>query len=143
MYSTYVLDKRISQVLTLLSNMALTTMIGGMKDNFGDEGLGKYWRFKEVEEDNFVFKLFTKTSFAICIAAAICILTFGVFGDPIDCDVGDSVDKDVFTRHCYIHGSTHIGQDFLHQVRKQEDEGNGYCLREEVSLRKYGSPTML
>ena len=118
-------------------------MFEGVKSNLGDEGLGKYWRFKEVDEDNFVFKLFTKISFAICIAASIFVVLGAAFGDPIDCNGPDGIDGTFFARHCYIHGSTHIKDSFLKKVREEEGNGNGYCLREEVSLRKYGSPTML
>jgi len=68
---------------------------------------------KEVNYDNFTFKLFYRATFGLCVLSSLLLGASQYVGDPIECDPGGSKDTDkyksVFEDHCWIHGGTRIG----------------------------------
>ena len=70
-------------------------------------------QYKEVNDDNIVFKLFTRVSFAICILSSVVVMATQYFGDPIHCDKGlHNINSDVFKSYCWIHGSKHVPKEY-------------------------------
>jgi hypothetical protein len=46
----------------------------------------KQFRFDEVDADNWVFKLFYRASFSLCLAGSILCAATTYIGSPITCD---------------------------------------------------------
>ena len=69
------------------------------------EEFTKYFKFDAIDLDNWVWKLYSKASVALCmVAAALCICTT-YFGKPIDCY---AVEDPFVTQYCWVHGSYHF-----------------------------------
>ena len=64
------------------------------------------FKFDEVDSDNWVFKLFYRASFSICLASSILCVATTYIGNPITCD----------------HPHTTISMDLIHQVRRAATE---------------------
>jgi len=66
---------------------------------------------KEVNYDNFTFKMFYRATFGLCVLASLLLGASQYIGDPIECDPGvdDEKFQSVFEDHCWIHGGTRIG----------------------------------
>merc|ERR1711971_1296049 len=88
---------------------------------------------KEVNYDNFTFKLFYRATFGLCVLASLLLGASQYVGDPIECDPGGGSDKyqSVFEDHCWIHGGTRIGhgdkekqKHFGCLIRPDSDKGD-------------------
>ena len=66
----------------------------------------KQFKFDEVDSDNWVFKLFYRASFSICLAGSILCVATTYIGNPITCD----------------HPHTTISMDLIHQVTRAATE---------------------
>ena len=80
------------------------------------------FKIKKCLIDNTTFRLHYHYTFVIlCISSFLQTLN-QFFGDNIDCDVGDGVEKSVFDVYCWIHGTFTLpsylvgkrGHDFPH-----------------------------
>ena len=69
----------------------------------------KQFKFDEVDSDNWVFKLFYRASFSICLAGSILCVATTYIGNPITCD----------------HPHTTISMDLIHQVKRAQLLGIG------------------
>ena len=84
---------------------------------------------KEVNEDNFVAKLFHKATFGFLILGAALVASNQYIGDPIKCNqpVGHgNIDVDLLTTSCWIHGSYHLPSKFLEEASKKSA---AFCAR--------------
>ena len=63
---------------------------------------------KEVEDENIVFKLFTRASFVLCLLSAVVVGTTEFFGAPIICDITKNIRQELFDAFCWINGATHF-----------------------------------
>merc|ERR1712062_546459 len=64
---------------------------------------------KEVEDENLVFKMFTKATFVLFILCAVLVSTSEFFGNPIICENGN----DMVHAFCWINGAKHVEHSFL------------------------------
>jgi hypothetical protein len=70
-------------------------------------------KIKDVNEDNAVFKLFSKVSVGLCLLASVIVAATQFWGDPIHCDhTGFDVDSDTFEAHCWVHGSMIVKKEY-------------------------------
>jgi len=84
---------------------------------------------KEVNEDNFVAKLFHKATFGFLILGAALVASNQYIGDPIKCNKPtghDNMDVDLLTKSCWIHGSYHLPPKFL---EKASEKLPAFCAR--------------
>jgi hypothetical protein len=66
---------------------------------------------KEIDKDNFTFKLFYRASYGLCILASTLVGASTYIGDPIECyEAQGGVASGVFEDHCWIHGTERIGE---------------------------------
>jgi len=77
---------------------------------------------KEIDKDNFTFKLFYRASYGLCILASTLVGASAYIGDPIECNQ-DKVDEGVFEDHCWIHGTERIGVGKANEREIQEHFG--------------------
>ena len=75
---------------------------------------------KEVEDENLVFKMFTKATFVLFILCAVLVSTSEFFGNPIICENGN----DMVHAFCWINGAKHIEHSF---VEKNKDLTHWGC----------------
>ena len=79
----------------------------------------KYFTWDTTDLDNWVWKLYSKASVALCmLAAALCICST-YFGNPMDCHKNE--DKFV-TQYCWVHGSYKFAlqqQEFAEEVAER------------------------
>jgi len=80
---------------------------------------------KEVEDENLVFKMFTKATFVLFILCAVLVSTSEFFGNPIICENGN----DMVHAFCWINGAKHVAhslvetnKDLTHWGCKLSDE---------------------
>merc|ERR1712062_481621 len=80
---------------------------------------------KEVEDENLVFKMFTKATFVLFILCAVLVSTSEFFGNPIICENGN----DMVHAFCWINGAKHVehslvekNNDLTHWGCKLSDE---------------------
>ena len=64
---------------------------------------------KEVEDENLVFKMFTKATFVLFIVCAVLVSTSEFFGKPITCIGGN----DEIHAFCWINGAKHINHSLV------------------------------
>ena len=67
---------------------------------------------KEIEDENIVFKMFTKATFVLFIMCAFLVTTAEFFGTPIICSKGD----DMVNAFCWINGAKHVPKAFINGV---------------------------
>jgi len=93
------------------------------------DDIQKYFKVKEVDEDNNVFKLFYKVSFGLCVLGAILVATSEYVGKPIVCQAPEdgALNNDLYEAHCWIHGTYHIPSKF----RSNYDRGFGCMTNQE------------
>ena len=75
---------------------------------------------KEIEDENIVFKMFTKATFVLFIMCAFLVTTAEFFGTPIICDKGD----DMVNAFCWINGAKHVSNSFIEGLKGLEDNGD-------------------
>lgn len=68
-------------------------------------------KLSDTDVDNWVFKLFSKLSVALCICGSLICVATQYFGDPIICD-HHGVDGSIAKAYCWIHGSSYIRKEF-------------------------------
>ena len=106
--ATYLVVHAITAFAKLVPNRisrVVTMVLGGMLDPL--KSAVKF--HKEIDRDNFTFKLFYRASYGLCILASTLIGASQYIGDPIECYETGSVDEGVFEDHCWIHGTERIG----------------------------------
>merc|ERR1712062_326550 len=72
---------------------------------------------KEVEDENLVFKMFTKATFVLFILCAILVSTSEFFGDKIICQGG----SDIVHAFCWINGAKHVPESFITAIEGVEN----------------------
>jgi len=82
---------------------------------------------KEVEDENLVFKMFTKATFVLFILCAVLVSTSEFFGNPIICENGN----DMVHAFCWINGAKHIEHSF---VEKNKDLTHWGCKLSDENL---------
>ena len=90
---------------------------------------------KEVEDENIVFKLFTRASFALCLLSAVMVGTTEFFGAPIICGT-TGIRQELFDAFCWINGATHF--DFEGKKGKVADFKNKMSCRVQNSVIIWG-----
>ena len=79
----------------------------------------KYFTWDATDLDNWVWKLYSKASVALCmLAAALCICST-YFGNPMDC-LGNT--DDFVTQYCWVHGSYKFAlkqKEFAKELQKR------------------------
>ena len=87
---------------------------------------------KEVNDDNFVCKLFHRATFAFLILGCVLVSANQYIGDPIKCDapVGHSISGDLLSTYCWIHGSYHLPENFTNKA-----DLPSYCIRNPNKVR--------
>ena len=96
--------------------------------------LKKFIVVKEVNEDNFLAKLFHKATFAFLLLGAALVVANTYIGDPIQCDkpTGHTIDMGLLTTSCWIHGSYHLNENF---TSKASEEITAFCVRKPDPVR--------
>ena len=74
---------------------------------------------KEIEDENIVFKMFTKATFVLFIMCAVLVTSAEFFGSPIICDGNDMVNA-----FCWINGAKHVSNSFIEGLKGLEDNGD-------------------
>jgi len=69
--------------------------------------LVSYMKFDDINIDNWMFKMYYKFSFVICMTGATVGIASQFFGDPISCDF-QGIQADMAQDYCWIHGSAYI-----------------------------------
>eukprot|EP00088_Acartia_fossae_P035740 TRINITY_DN36869_c0_g1_i1.p1 TRINITY_DN36869_c0_g1~~TRINITY_DN36869_c0_g1_i1.p1 ORF type:complete len:424 (-),score=70.36 TRINITY_DN36869_c0_g1_i1:104-1375(-) len=69
--------------------------------------LVSYMKFDDINIDNWMFKMYYKFSFVICMAGTMVGIASQFFGDPISCDF-QGIQLDMAQDYCWIHGSAYI-----------------------------------
>jgi len=92
------------------------------------DDIQKYFKVKEIDEDNIVCKLFYKVSFGLCVLGAILVATSEYVGKPIICQAPEdgSLSNDLFEAHCWIHGAYHIPSRFRNNFMKKYSNDRGF-----------------
>ena len=91
---------------------------------------------KPVEDENLVFKLFTRASFVLCLLSAVLVGTTEFFGKPIICERaedanGVGIGTEMVEGFCWINGGQHI--NFTNKIKDYQTKWG--CSVQEV--RKY------
>jgi len=82
-----------------------------------------YFKFDEINIDNWTFKLFYKASMVICMTGATVGIASQYFGDPISCEF-QGINSDLAQDYCWITGSSYIPPEYQGHVKcivDQED----------------------
>jgi len=69
--------------------------------------IAKYFKFDEVNIDNWVFKLFYKGCFILFLMGSMVGILSQYFGEPINCDF-KGIDSEMASDYCWIHGSSYM-----------------------------------
>ena len=99
------------------------------------DDIQKYFKVKDIDEDNAVFKLFYKISFGLCVLGAILVATSEYVGKPINCQTPEdaSLSNDLYEAHCWIHGAYHIPSKFRENFEKKYANDRGFgCMTNQV-----------
>ena len=99
------------------------------------DDIQKYFKVKEIDEDNIVCKLFYKVSFGLCVLGAILVATSEYVGKPIICQAPEdgSLSNDLYEAHCWIHGAYHIPSRFRNNFMKKYSNDRGFgCMTNQV-----------
>jgi len=72
---------------------------------------------KEVEDENLVFKMFTKATFVLLIVCAVLVSTSEFFGEKIICQGG----SDIVHAFCWINGAKHVPESFITAIEGVEN----------------------
>lgn len=59
-------------------------------------------KYRKISIDNNLFKLHYRITVVLLLLFAFLITTKQYFGDPIDCDAGEKVDKEYLDTYCWI-----------------------------------------
>ena len=99
---------------------------------------GQFKLKSESDEDNKLFKLVTKISVGLCILATIILAADSYAGDAIHCDV-NGADQKLVEDFCWIHGTSHIDEDFKKKMDewfagKNGKEPSPICQAQKVSI---------
>jgi hypothetical protein len=68
----------------------------------------KQFKLDEIESDNWVFKLFYRASFAICLAGSIMCVATTYIGTPIICDHRTEVIEEITILRTFNYSLTYI-----------------------------------
>ena len=85
---------------------------------------------KEIEDENIVFKMFTKATFVLFIMCAVLVTTAEFFGTPIICSKGD----DMVNAFCWINGAKHLPKAMANKIRENHDLSHWGCHLEMVRI---------
>ena len=87
---------------------------------------------KEVNDDNFVCKLYHRATFAFLILGCVLVGANQYIGDPIKCDepIGHKINEDLLASYCWIHGSYHMPENFTKKAKL-----TNYCIRNPNKVR--------
>ena len=85
---------------------------------------------KEIEDENIVFKMFTKATFVLFIMCAFLVTTAEFFGTPIICDKGD----DMVNAFCWINGAKHLPKAMANKIRENHKLSHWGCTLEMVRI---------
>ena len=80
----------------------------------------KYFKFEEIDIDNWVFKLYYQASFGIFLLGSMIGVMSQYFGKPIACDFL-GVDRSMAAEYCWIHGSSYIPKQYQNHMRCSVD----------------------
>jgi hypothetical protein len=69
--------------------------------------IAKYFKFDEVNIDNWVFKLYYKGCFILFLMGSMVGILSQYFGEPINCDF-KGIDSEMASDYCWIHGSSYM-----------------------------------
>ena len=76
----------------------------------------KYFKFEEIDIDNWAFKLYYEASFVIFLLGSMICVTTQYFGKPISCDFL-GLDKNMAAEYCWIHGSSYIPKQYQKHMK--------------------------
>ena len=80
----------------------------------------KYFKFEDIDIDNWVFKLYYQASFGIFLLGSMIGVMSQYFGKPISCDFL-GVDRSMAAEYCWIHGSSYIPVQYQDHMRCSVD----------------------
>jgi len=67
------------------------------------------FKVKEINYDNWTFKLFYKATFGFALLSSILVGANQYIGQPVECDVNNGdLPESVFEAHCWMHGAKRI-----------------------------------
>ena len=78
--------------------------------------IAKYFKFDEVNTDNWVFKLFYKGCFILFLMASMVGILSQYFGEPINCDF-KGIDSEMASDYCWIHGSGYMPKQYQQHMK--------------------------
>ena len=85
-----------------------------------------HFKLDDVDSDNWLFKLYYKVSFGICLAGSILCAATAYIGDPITCDHKNVPSPDLVRQYCWIHGSYAIEPQYQEHFGCRTDPGRSY-----------------
>merc|ERR1712152_21160 len=99
------------------------------------DDIQKYFKVKDIDEDNAVFKLFYKVSFGLCVLGAILVATSEYVGKPIVCQALEdgALNQDLYEAHCWIHGTYHIPSNVRSNLKLNE-RGFGCMTNQTITI---------
>ena len=97
----------------------------------------KYFKFEEIDIDNWVFKLYYQGSFVIFLLGSMIGVMSQYFGKPISCDF-QGVDRSMAAEYCWIHGSSYIPRQYQKHMRCSIDMTGD---EKRLSISNYSNTT--
>jgi hypothetical protein len=85
--------------------------------------LASYMKFDDINIDNWMFKMYYKFSFVICMAGTMVGIASQFFGDPISCDF-QGIQLDMAQDYCWIHGSAYIPPQYQAHMKCIVDQSD-------------------
>ena len=96
----------------------------------------KYFKFEEIDIDNWVFKLYYQGSFVIFLLGSMIGVMSQYFGKPISCDF-QGVDRSMAAEYCWIHGSSYIPRQYQKHMRCSIDMTGDKRMIKHISLLQH------
>ena len=94
-----------------------------------------HFKFDDIESDNWVFKLYYKISFGICLAGSILCVASAYVGNPITCDHKNVPSLDVVHQYCWLHGTYTIDRRYQEHFGCIADQNRSHS--EDVTTAYY------
>ena len=79
--------------------------------------IGQYFQFGQTNIDNWVFKLFYKGCFLLFLMGSMVGILSQYFGDAINCDFGNGIDKKMARDYCWTHSSFIIPKAYQEHMK--------------------------
>ena len=94
-----------------------------------------HFKIEDIDSDNWLFKLYYKASFGICLAGSILCAASAYIGNPITCDHQHVPSQAVVEQYCWLHGSYSIPEKYHDHFGCKTEPSRSYT--EKVTTAYY------